>query len=231
MSFKNRLMRFMVWNMRWMTRYLGFVARPVVRTYAKLEVIACGLNGSDGRVSIIYMPTFGRMDHHPRVHNRRRWLPAEFAQAENFSGATVQRVLLPKARIGEHYRMFAKTGLGWSISSPMITVKEATTYAPELLAVTPSSYGSAAFSWHVAETYDPMIYFLVIEDTRGNIHAAVYTRESSWTYPRVRDASLSLGPAQPPRLTSGEKYTAKLVLVDYEGWASHIAERSFTTYV
>jgi len=124
--------------------------------------------------------------------------------------------------------MFAKTRLGWSISSPIITIKKVTIYEPELLKIIPSSDGSVAFSWHKAEAYDPMIYFLAIEDMREGIKAAVYTRESSWTYPRVKDASLSLGPAQPPRLTSGEMHVAKLVLIDYEGWVSHIAERSFS---
>jgi hypothetical protein len=229
MSFKSRLLRFMVWNMRWMTRHLSFVARPMVRTYANFEVIACGLHGRDGHVSIIYTPTPGRTDHHARVYDRRRWLPAESAQAANFSGAIVHRVLIPKARIGARYRMFAKTRLGWSISSPMITIKKVTIYEPELLRITPSSDGSVAFSWHTAEAYDSMIYFLAIEDMREIIKAAVYTRESSWTYPRVKKASLSLGPAQPPRLTGGEMYVAKLVLIDYEGWVTHIAERSFTT--
>ena len=55
-----------------------------------------------------------------------------------------------------------------------------------------------------------------------------YAREVSWTYPRTKDASLSLGPARPRRLTRGETCTAKLVLVDYQGWVSHVAEQSFT---
>ena len=228
MSFKSRLLRFMVWNMRWMTRHLSFVARPIARSCANFEVIACGLHGKDGHISIIYMPTPGRTDHRARVYGRRQWLPVESAQAANFSDAIVHRVLIPKARIGAHYRMCAKTRLGWTVSSPIITIKAVTIYEPELLTIVPSSDGSVAFSWHGAEAYDPMIYFLAVEDAREIIKAAIYTRESSWTYPRVKEASLSLGPAQPPRLTSGEMYVAKLVLIDYEGWASHIAERSFT---
>jgi len=72
-----------------------------------------------------------------------------------------------------------------------------------------------------------MVYFLAVEYTGGVNQAAVYTREVSWTYPRTRTASLSLGPARPPRFTRGETYTAKLVLVDCQGWVSHIAEQAF----
>jgi len=146
----------------------------------------------------------------------------------DFSRPIVCRVLIPAARIGQRYRMGATNALGWSMSSPTITVKEATIYDPKLLTITPSSAATVTFSWAAAEAYDPMVYFLAVDDGRGVNQAAIYTRELSWTYPRTRTASLSLGPARPPRLTRGETYEAKLVLVDYQGWVSHIAERSFT---
>ncbi len=224
----SNLMRFMVWNMRWMSRYLGFVARPIVRAYAGIEVIACGLRGRDGRVAIIYTPASGRTGHHARVYDRRRWRPVESVQMGDFSGPVVCQVLIPTARIGQRYRMCATNRLGWKISSPTITVKEATIYDPRLLTVTPTSDVTVTFSWAMAEAHDPMLYFLAVEDARGVNNAAIYTREVSWTYPRTWAASLSLGPAWPPRLTRGETYAAKLVLVDYQGWVSHIAERSFT---
>ncbi len=228
MGTSSNLMRFMVWNMRWMSRYLGFVARPIARAYAGIEVIACGLRGRDGRVAIIYTPAAGRTGHHARVYDRRRWRPVESVQMADFSGPVVCQVLIPTARIGQQYRMRATNRLGWKISSPTITVKEATIYDPTLLMVTPTSDVTVTFSWAMAEAYDPMLYFLAIEDARGGNNAAIYTREVSWTYPRTRAASLSLGPAWPTRLTRGEMYAAKLVLVDYQGWVSHIAERSFT---
>lgn len=68
-----------------------------------------------------------------------------------------------------------------------------------------------------------MIYFLAVEDARGQNIAAIYTREVSWTYPRTETASLSLGPARPPRLVRGALYAATLVVVDYEGWVGHVA--------
>lgn len=229
MGANTSVMRFMVWNLRWMTRNLGFVARPIVRAYAGVEVIACGLRGRDRRVAIIYTPASGRTGHHACVYDRRRSRPVESVQIADFSGPVVCQVVIPTARVGERYRMRATNRLGWRISSPTITVKEATVYEPRLLTVTRSSDASVTFSWAMAEAYDPMVYFLAVEDARGVNNAAIYTREVSWTYPRTGAASLSLGPARRARLARGETYTAKLVLVDYQGWVSHIAEQSFTT--
>jgi hypothetical protein len=229
MGIQRSLMRLMVWNMRWMTRRVGFIARPIVRAYAGLEVIACGLRESNARVAVIYTAAHGRTGHHVRVYDRRRWRPIDSTQAEDFSGPVVRRVLVPTAAIGERYRMCATTRLGRRVSSPTITVKEETVHDPAPLAVTLSSDGSVKFSWAATDVYDPMIYFLAVEDARGVNKAAVYTREVSWTYPRTEAASLSLGPSRPPRLPRGETHTAKLVAVDYQGWVSHLAEQSFTT--
>jgi len=221
-------MRFMVWNMRWMTRHVGFLARPMVRAYACVEVIACGLRQRDGRAAIIYTPTPGRTGHHAQVYDRRRWRPVAPAPAAAFSAPVVSQMLIPAARIGQRYRMRATNRLGWHLSSPAITIKEGTSYTPVFLAVAPSSDGLVTFSWATADAYDPMIYFLAVEDARGQNIAAIYTREVSWTYPRTKEASLSLGPARPPRLIHGSSYTAKLAVVDYQGWVGHFAEQSFT---
>lgn len=229
MDVHRNLMRFMVWNMRWMTRHAGFVARPIVRAYAGLEVIACGLRQTNAHVAIIYTAMGGRTGHHVRVYDRRRWRPTESVGIEDFSSPVVRRVLIPTARVGQRYRMCATTRPGWSVSSPTITVKEQTNHDPAPLTVTPSSDGSVTFSWTAVDVHDPMIYFLAVEDARGVNKAAVYTRELSWTYPRTEAASLSLGPARPLRLPRGEKHAATLIAVDYEGWVSHLAERSFTT--
>jgi hypothetical protein len=220
-------MRFLVWNMRWATRYAGFAVRPMVRAYASVEVIACGLRERDARVAIMYSPAPGRTDYHARLYDHGRWRPVETVQMADFTSPSVHRVLIPRAHIGQRYRMRAKNRLGWSISSPTITVKEATIYEHRLLTITPSSDATVTFSWVAAETYDPMVYFLAVEDAVGVNQAAIYTREVSWTYPWTRAASLSLGPARPPGLIRGETYAAKLVLVDYHGWVSHIAEQGF----
>jgi hypothetical protein len=228
MGVHRSLMRFMVWNMRWMTRHAGFVARPIIRAYAGLEVIACGLRQTDADVAIIYTAAHGRTGHHVRVYDRRRWRPTEAVEMEDFSGSVVRRMLIPTARVGQRYRMFATTRLGRSVSSPTITVKEQTIHDPAPLTVTPSSDGSVTFSWAAVDAHDPMIYFLAVENAGGVNKVAVYTRELSWTYPRTETASLSLGPAPPPRLSRGEALTATLIAVDYEGWVSCLAERSFT---
>ena len=228
MGVHRSLMRFMVWNMRWMTRHAGFAARPIVRAYAGLEVIACGLRQTDAHVAIIYTATAGRTGHHVRVHERRRWRPTESLRIDDFSGPVVHRVLISTARVGQRYRMCATTRLGWSISSPTITVKDQTNHDPAPLTVTASPDGSVTFSWTAVDVQDPMIYFLAVANARGVNKAAVYTRELSWTYPRTEAASLSLGPARPPRLPRGERHAATLIAVDYEGWVSHLAKRSFT---
>ena len=147
MGVHRSLMRFMVWNMRWMTRHAGFVARPIVRASAGLEVIACGLRQTKAHVAIIYTATAGRTSHHVRVYERRRWRPTESLRIEDFSGPVVHRVLIPTARVGQRYRMCATTRLGWSVPSPTITVKAQTTYDPAPLTVTASSDGSVTFSW------------------------------------------------------------------------------------
>jgi hypothetical protein len=222
------LMRFMVWQMRWMTRHAGFLARPMVRAYAGVEVIACGLRQRDGRVAIIYTPIAGRSRHHAQVRDGRRWQPAVSVPADDFSTPVVRRLLIPTARVGQRYRMRATSSRGRRLSSPVITIKERTQEAPASLAVTASSGGSAVFSWMEAEACDPMIYFLAVEDRRGRNIAAIYTRETSWAYPRTETASLSLGPPRPPSLIRGASYTARLVVVDYQGWVSQLADRSFT---
>ena len=50
------ILRIMVWKMKWMTRYLGFIARPLISIYGDNEVIACGLRDLSGKVHIIYTP-------------------------------------------------------------------------------------------------------------------------------------------------------------------------------
>ena len=55
---------FLMWNMRWMTRYLGFIARPFVRWVASREVIACGMRPDDAdTVTVIFTPVAGHGEH------------------------------------------------------------------------------------------------------------------------------------------------------------------------
>ena len=72
-----------------------------------------------------------------------------------------------------------------------------------------------------------MLHFLVVEDSVGKCLAAVYTRETSWSYPLIRKALLSIAPGDPPDLIESDSYTVKLVYVDFDGWVSALAEKSF----
>ena len=224
---KNIVLRFLVWNMCWMTRYAGFIARPLVRLYADREVIACGLREMDGSVSIIYTPWPGHREYRiaPRKGARREPLPR--TPARNFSGTVVLKTLVPTARIGERYAITAQDACGRLFRSPDITIKERTVHNDALLAVSRRTRGSVTFEWKSARYCDPLIYFFIVEDDIGATHAALYTRETRWTYPDTHRASLSVGPAPAPPLTEGASYTAKLLLVDFDGWVSYFAERTF----
>lgn len=220
-------LRVMVWNMRWMTRYLGFIARPIVRLYGANEIIACGLRDTRGRVCIIFTQGKGQSGQSVFVLQNREWRTSAFRKTKHFSGSLVFQWILPDANIGERYRMRGARASGRRISSPVITIKKETACEDSLLQIQKSSGSEVVFSWQDADYYDPMIYFLALEDDKGKTLAAIYTRENFWTYPKIKKASYSLGPQNPPPLASKKRYTAKLVLVDYDGWVSHIAEKEF----
>lgn len=222
-------MRAMVWNMRWMSRYAGFIARPIVRAYGENEIIACGLRNAEGDVAIIYTPRTGHRDHAVRIREGRRWVNAMFNSTTNFSGSVVRCLSIPAAQNGMRYKVVGTTAGGRRLHSPTITVKAQTIYDHNLLEIKSFTDRGVLFSWRPAEAYDPMIYFLAIEDERGeNTYAAIYTRETSWVYPKIKSASYAVGPAHPPPLDLGKRYAAKLTLVDYDGWVSHIAIRTFS---
>lgn len=228
-------MRFLVWNMRWMTRHLGPIVRPIVKWWGAHEVIACGMRSPGGEVRIIYTPPAGHSGHRVRLRatGRAVWSAAPHEERKNFSGSAVRAVAVPGARNGDALTMAAENARGRTLSSPSIIVKPETVHEPELLAIAPEpSSGDAGvlFSWPKAEAHDfTMIYFLALEDAHGETCAAVYTRELFWRYPLAETASYSVGPSAVVRLKAGETYTATLTLVDYDGWASHIARRQFST--
>ncbi len=226
---KRVALRFLVWNMRWMTRYVGFLARPIVRLYANQEVIACGLRETDGSVSLIYTPWPGRSEYQVVARRSAQWEPRTPIPAQNFSGSVVLRATVPDAQVGEHYKITAKNHHGRLLASPEITIKERTVYDRTVLSVLPHTNGTVTFKWKDAQKFDALIYFLAVEDEEGETCAALYTRETQWTYPHTQRASLSVGPpARTPELQSGKKYTAKLLLVDFDGWVSHFATQSFS---
>ena len=226
---KRTALRFLVWNMRWMTRYVGFIARPIVRLYANQEVIACGLGEADGAVSIIYTPWPGRRAYRAVVQRNTAWQSAPLVPAHNFSGDIVLQASVPSAQVGERYKILAESRRGRLLYSPSITVKERTVYDDALLSVlVHKESGLAVFQWKDARKYDPLIYFLALEDDTGATLAALYTRAAQWADPHTKLASLSVGPAHAPKLHQGKDYTVKLLLVDFDGWVSHFAKQHFS---
>ncbi len=222
-------MRVMVWNMRWMTRYAGFIARPIIRVYGNNEIIACGLRNEDNSIAVIYTPKTGHRNHEVLLRQGRQWVHETSNTMENFSGSVVSRLSVPRAQNGMRYKMVGVAASVRRLSSPTITVKLATIYDSTLLEIESTTRQNVFFAWPHAETHDPMIYFLAVEDeTDKNTYAAIYTRETFWRFPKTNTASYSVGPVEPPPLDLGKRYVAKLLLVDYDGWVSHIAVRSFS---
>lgn len=228
-SIHHFFMRVMVWNMRWMTRYAGFIARPLVRLYGNYEIIACGLRNEDNSVAVIYTPKRGHQNHAVLFREGRQWVHESFNTMENFSGSVVLRLSIPSAHNGMNYKMVGVTANGRRLYSPTITIKQSTVYDSTLLEIDSKSHQNVLFAWQRAELYDPMIYFFTVEGETGETtYVAIYTRETFWCYPKIKTASYSVGPAETPPLDPGKRYVAKLTLVDYDGWVSHLAVRSFT---
>ena len=210
-----------------MTRYVGFIARPFVAWYANQEIIACGLRQHvSGAATIIFTPYPGRSGYSFSKKRERIWVPAAAASMQNFSGDLMHRVELPHAAVGDVYRVRAQKG-SRTLSSPRITIKKETIAISDILFIKPLPGGQALFSWRGGEGYDPMIYYLGIEDETGRALVGIYTREYFWHYPFVKKASLVVGQNGITPLEPGKRYTAKLLLVDFDGWVGHKAEKSF----
>lgn len=227
MKIRHILLKFVVWNMRWMTRYLGFLARPVVSWMADREVIACGFRDTDGGVRIIFSPGENRNDHWFVRQAVRGWEEVPADPVKHFSADIVRQVIIPSAHVGEVFRVRAGRANDITVNSPRITVKEETRFEPDLINLQILPGGVLRFSWSESGLGDTMIHFLVVEDSEGKCLAAVYTRESGWSYPLIRKASLSIGPGDPQAFCESGSYTVKLVYVDFDGWVSALAVKSF----
>jgi len=140
----------------------------------------------------------------------------------------VHQVVLPNAKIGEDYIVRAhKKNKSRTLRSPKITVKESTYSSPDLIEVQPLPNGGAYISWKKGEKFNPMIYFLAVENAKGESLVGIYTRESFWQYPLIQKASLSVRSNNPVSLQKNKKYTAKLTIVDFDGWVSCIGNKTF----
>ena len=222
-------MRFMVWNMRFMTRHVGFIARPIVAWYANQEVIACGLRSKNGEVCVLYTPAWDSVEHRFFKKEKKERIAVRAIATESFSGNLVHQKILPDANLHEVYIVEAKRkNKRRIVRSPAITVKEKTQYEPDLIEIKRSPGGTIQISWEQGERFDPMIYFLVIENDKGDTLAGIYTREYFWNYPFVKEASLSVGIVNPAPLQKDMHYTIKLAVIDFNGWVQCISEKVFT---
>ena len=221
---KNRSnLRSMVEVMRIMTRYAGFIARPLVAAYAAREVISCGLRGPDGSVRVIFTPRDDRKNHRVvRRDNDGTSQPMATEVVEPFSDPAVQQYLVPEARLGDTLIVLAdQEGRRQPVSSPDIVVKHESPRDAGLLGMATSRVsGCLELRWPDAFRYDAMLFFLAVECDQRTA-SGIYTRELSWRYPRSRGASLTVTPPAPP-VRVGHGYHASLVIVDYNGWVSAI---------
>lgn len=217
----------MVWNMKWMTRYFNFIARPIIQLVADNEVIACGLRTLDGKVNIIYSPTTKQNSHKFFKLAKKGDTEETYNDTQNFSQHLVHQKILPNAQTGEIYRIKAKSPSGRTLKSPKIYVKDKTKQYNDLLEIKSLPDNEIEISWKQGKTLDAMIHFLVIEDENNRSITGIYTREHTFIYPKVKTASLTIGNFSPNKPKTGEKYTFRLVFVDYDGWVPYLAEKSF----
>lgn len=220
---KQNILRFLMWNMRWMTRYIGFVARPFARFYASQEILACGIR-YDSSVHIIYIQKYGESEY---TYSKKSstWDDFEWKEENDFAAGLVPEISIKGARLGELYRVCAENKSGRFICSPSITIKGETVDISNYLQVSRQG-GKAKFDWLEAEKHKSMVYFLSIEGNEQTL-AAIYTKETSWTYSNLKSASLSLGPENPKPIQDKDTYLVKLILIDFDGWVSHKAEKMF----
>lgn len=210
--------------MKHMTRYLGFIARPIVKLVADNEIIACGLKSEQGQNNIIYTPYPGR-DEYNFLLKQKSWQKTLAITTNNFSGELVRQVSLPDVKEGNIIRVKAKQKKR-NLYSPKIIVKQTTQYRDDLIDTQNTEKG-LKIMWNRCETFKPMIYFLVIEDDKKNNLVGIYTREHYWEYPKTKKASLNVGSKHPIELEKGQKYTIKIVVVDYDGWTPVVALKDF----
>jgi hypothetical protein len=225
------IMRVMVVFMRLLTRLAPWLARPMVARVAELEIIACGLRPwGDERVTLIYTPKESRGVHRFYNLDQNRETEISAKSTEDFSPGLVRQAEVLSPQIGQIYIIRAPCIGGTPTemrSSPKIYVKAETNRIDEELTITPLPHGEVRLEWKESKTHDPMIFFLVVEDDTKAL-VGIYTRAAYWRYPHVGQTSLDVGAENIEPLQEGHTYTSRLLLVDYDGWVSHLAIKKFT---
>ena len=166
MIIKRPGLKLMVFMMKIMTRYVGFIARPFIQWYADREVIACGMR-TNNMVTIIYTPFSNRQEHSFYKKQQKKFIETKIVKINNFSGDTVHQVRLEQPNLDDVYVVKAehvfKNGIR-IVSSPKIQIKEDTIQDDKLLEVTMHKNGTITFSWRKTKCYKTMIYFFAIDD-------------------------------------------------------------------
>lgn len=224
MNVKYFYLKLMVLFMKWMTRYFGFIARPIVRLYASREIIACGLRSKNGDVNIIYSPQDNNIRYTIMKKNGKNWETEQTISNKKYSYPTVHQVKIPKAKINEVYRISATNKR--NLHSPNITIKQNSIDISNIIKVDLLEKDKLKISWKDGDSYDPMIYFLIVENDKRNTISAIYTRDNYWIYPLVKEASLSLL-NNPPNLDNSKDYHIMLLLVDFDGWVMGMGGKVF----
>ena len=225
---KKLILRFLVFAMRIMTRHVGIISRPLVKWYANREIIACGYRRKEGKVGVIYSLVKQRKEHYIAVKQILRWKEHVSVDGEDFSGNGIKVKLVPEIGNRQIIQVRAhRLNTRSIIKSRRITVKERTKYDATILKITVTEAARIHFSWELAEEYDPMLYFLTVADNNNKTCIAIYTRETFWSFPKFKTASLTIGRSDTDTLKRGSRYAAKLVVVDFDGWVPVISEQSF----
>jgi len=226
MKSKYFFLKIMVFSMKWMTRYMGFIAIPFVRWYADREVIACGLRSKNGDVNIIYSPKDNKMKYSFLKKEGKKWIKIDVFSVKKFSNPIVHQVKIPKAKLNEVYRVYTKNKENKkNLHSPDITIKKDSIDLSNIINIKLLNKEKLKISWEEGDSYDPMIYFLVVENNKRETLSAIYTRDNFWTYPLVKKTSLSLL-NNPPKIDKSKIYI-KLIIVDFDGWATGMGSKVF----
>lgn len=230
MNIKYIWLHTLVFAMKYMMRYVPFVARPIVYLHAKQEVLACGLRDiHTGNVSIIYTPqNIERTYLYYKKENV--WKEIEIKDEPDFSHGLVKKVLITHAFLGDMYIVRGLNIHNKTVaSSPSITIKERTVVDNTFLNVFPHSGGTIMFNWKKAKIKNTMIYFLILENADNNKGIiSVYSVENSWKFPYFKKVLLTIGKKDTTVLKRRTKYKATLFLVDFDGWVSHMAVKEFS---
>ena len=214
----------MVAVMRVMTRYAGFMARPLIQWYADREIIACGYRTTEDEVKVMYFSAQQRRDHYIVKKHKLRWRDHASIKAENFSGSGVKTKLVQPLENRKVIQIRAPDVNKKKIfKSPKITIKADTKYDAQLLKITVTNAAQIHFSWQLAEQYQPMLYFLTVADDNDQTCIAIYTRETFWNFPKFKTASLTLSSEEIQTLKKNTQYMAKVVVVDFDGWVPAIS--------